>query len=225
MPGYLTAETIKGLREGRGLTQRALADAVGVTDKAVSKWESGRGLPDISLVEPLAAALGVSVAELLTGDIRQNANRAGNLMRARFYVCPVCGNVVYALGEGSFSCCGVHLVPCEAEEPDEEATPSEASGKNRKEETAAGLSLQDGHVLQNRMTGEPVIAAELPEPDTVLPESFDLREEGVLTPVQDQAATNTCWSFGSTAAVESSYLINGSNLYDFNYSSKSFSFW
>lgn len=119
MPGYLTAETIKGLREGRGLTQRALADAVGVTDKAVSKWESGRGLPDISLVEPLAVALGVSVAELLTGDIRQNANRAGNLMRARFYVCPVCGNVVYALGEGSFSCCGVHLVPCEAEEPDE----------------------------------------------------------------------------------------------------------
>lgn len=104
MPGYLTAETIKGLREGRGLTQRALADAVAVTDKAVSKWESGRGLPDISLVEPLAAALGVSVAELLTGDIRQNANRAGNLMRARFYVCPVCGNVVYALGEGSFSC-------------------------------------------------------------------------------------------------------------------------
>lgn len=46
MPGYLTAETIKGLREARGLTQRALADAVGVTDKAVSKWESGRGLPD-----------------------------------------------------------------------------------------------------------------------------------------------------------------------------------
>lgn len=119
MPGYLTAETIKGLREARGLTQRALADAVGVTDKAVSKWESGRGLPDISLVEPLSAALGVSVAELLTGDVRQNANRAGNLMRARFYVCPVCGNVIHALGEGSFSCCGVHLAPCEAEESDE----------------------------------------------------------------------------------------------------------
>ena len=119
MPGYLTAETIKGLREARGLTQRALADAVGVTDKAVSKWESGRGLPDISLVESLSAALGVSVAGLLTGDVRQNANRAGNLMRAHFYVCPVCGNVIYALGEGSFSCCGVHLAPCEAEEPDE----------------------------------------------------------------------------------------------------------
>ena len=53
---------------------------------------------------------------LLTGDVRQNANRAGNLMRSKFYVCPICGNVVYALGEGSFSCCGVQLVPCEAEE-------------------------------------------------------------------------------------------------------------
>lgn len=119
MAGYLTADTIKTLREGRKLTQRALAEAVGVTDKAVSKWESGRGLPDISLVEPLAAALGVSVAELLTGDVRQNANRAGNLLRSRFYVCPVCGNVLYALGEGSYSCCGVALAPAEAEEPDE----------------------------------------------------------------------------------------------------------
>ncbi|WP_346675916.1 helix-turn-helix transcriptional regulator [Enorma phocaeensis] len=79
MAAYLTAETIKSLRERRGLTQRALADAVGVTDKAVSKWESGRGLPDISLVEPLSSALGISVAELLTGDVRQNANRSANL--------------------------------------------------------------------------------------------------------------------------------------------------
>ena len=118
MATYLTADTIKGLREQRGLTQRALAEAVGVTDKAVSKWESGRGLPDISLVEPLSAALGVSVAELLTGDVRQNANRAGNLMRCKFYVCPICGNVIHALGEGSFSCCGVQLVPCEAEDAD-----------------------------------------------------------------------------------------------------------
>ncbi len=118
MATYLTADTIKGLREQRRLTQRALAEAVGVTDKAVSKWESGRGLPDISLVEPLSAALGVSVAELLTGDVRQNANRAGNLMRCKFYVCPICGNVIHALGEGSFSCCGVQLVPCEAEDAD-----------------------------------------------------------------------------------------------------------
>lgn len=120
MSTYLTADTIRALREGRGLTQRGLAERIGVTDKAVSKWESGRGLPDISLIEDLARALGVSVAELLTGDVRENANRAGNMMRSKFYVCPICGNVVHAMGEGSFSCCGVQLMPQEAEDADED---------------------------------------------------------------------------------------------------------
>lgn len=84
---FLAAHAIKQLREERGLTQRALAESLGVTDKAVSKWESGRGLPDISLVEPLAQRLGISVAELLAGDIRANANRAGNMLKGVFYVC------------------------------------------------------------------------------------------------------------------------------------------
>lgn len=121
MSTYLAAETIRRLREERSLTQRGLADAVGVTDKAVSKWETGRGLPDISLIEPLAGALGVSVAELLTGDVRHNANRAGNALRTKFYVCPICGNVVTALGEGSFSCCGNQLIPQEAEDAAEDS--------------------------------------------------------------------------------------------------------
>lgn len=116
MSTYLTADTIRRLREDRGLTQGKLAEAIGVTDKAVSKWERARGLPDISLVEPLAAALGVSVAELLTGDVRENANRSGNMMRSAFYVCPICGNVVHAMGEGSFSCCGSQMLPQEAED-------------------------------------------------------------------------------------------------------------
>ena len=116
MGGYVTASTIKELREAKGLTQRALAERLGVTDKAVSRWESARGLPDISLLEDLAAELGVSIAELFTGDVRVNANRAGNMARMKFYVCPVCGNVVCALGEGSFSCCGVHLLPQEPED-------------------------------------------------------------------------------------------------------------
>lgn len=120
MGRYVTAEIIKSLREGKRLTQRELASAVGVTDKAVSKWESGRGLPDISLIDALAQALGVSVAELLTGDVRENANRAGNMMRSKFYVCPICGNVVHAMGEVSFSCCGVQLMPQEAEDADED---------------------------------------------------------------------------------------------------------
>ena len=120
MGRYVTAEIIKSLREGKRLTQRELASAVGVTDKAVSKWESGRGLPDISLIDALAQALGVSVAELLTGDVRENANRAGNMLRSKLYVCPICGNVVHAMGEGSFSCCGVQLMPQEAEDADED---------------------------------------------------------------------------------------------------------
>ena len=64
---YVTGASIKRLRERRGLTQQQLADKMTVSDKTVSKWETGRGYPDISLVEPLAAALGVSIIELFSG--------------------------------------------------------------------------------------------------------------------------------------------------------------
>lgn len=120
MGTYLSGETVRLLREAKGLTQRGLAESLGVTDKAISKWETGRGLPDITLIEPLARELGVSVAELLTGDLKTNANRSGNAMRTLFYVCPLCGNVITSLGEGAFSCCGCDLVPCEADAPDEQ---------------------------------------------------------------------------------------------------------
>ena len=120
MEHYVTGAVIKALREGKGLTQKELANELGVSDKAISKWETGKGLPDITLLEPLSAVLGVSVTELLAGELRVNTNRAGNMLRSRFYVCPVCGNVIHAVGQGSFHCCGVALPPLEAEEPDEE---------------------------------------------------------------------------------------------------------
>lgn len=119
MNSYVTGTVIKTLREKKGLTQRQLADQIAVSDKAVSKWETGRGLPDLTLLEPLSAALGVSVAELLSGEQITNQNRAGNPLRGKFYVCPVCGNVIHAFGEGAFHCCGVALPPLEAEESDE----------------------------------------------------------------------------------------------------------
>jgi len=119
MNHYVTGGTIRDLREKKKLTQKQLAETLCVSDKTVSKWETSRGLPDISLLEPLAAALGVSVAELLSGECVTNANRSGNLLRSKFYVCPVCGNVIWATGEGAFSCCGVSLPPMEAEELDE----------------------------------------------------------------------------------------------------------
>ncbi|MDD5937845.1 MAG: helix-turn-helix domain-containing protein [Clostridiales bacterium] len=118
MNSYVTGATIRTLREKKGYTQKQLADRIGVGDKAVSKWETGRGLPDLSLLEPLGAALGVSVAELLSGEQITNRNRSANPLRGRFYVCPVCGNVIHAMGEGAFHCCGVALPPLEAEEPD-----------------------------------------------------------------------------------------------------------
>ena len=60
MQSYVTGEVIRGLREKRRLTQRDLAQRLNVSDKTISKWETGRGLPDITLLEPLAGALSVS---------------------------------------------------------------------------------------------------------------------------------------------------------------------
>jgi len=112
---YVTGAMIKRLREKRHLTQAELAEKICVTDKAVSKWETGRGLPDISLLEVLAKALGVSVIELLSGENITNKNKAAKMSRASFYVCPVCGNVIQSTGEAVISCCGIILPPLEAE--------------------------------------------------------------------------------------------------------------
>ena len=118
MDHYVTGAVIKALREKKMLTQAQLADQLGVSDKTISKWETGRGLPDITLLEPLAGALSVSVPELLSGQTLSNRNRGGNMLRGKFYVCPVCGNVIHATGEAMLSCCGVSLPPLEAEDGD-----------------------------------------------------------------------------------------------------------
>lgn len=130
MNSYVTGSTIKTLRETCRMTQRELADRVGVSDKAVSKWETSRGLPDLTLLEPLSKALGVSVTELLSGERIVNRNRSGNPLRGRFYICPVCGNILYAMGEAAIHCCGVALPPLEPEETDDQhgLTLSEVDG-------------------------------------------------------------------------------------------------
>lgn len=119
MDAYITGTTIKHLREQKALTQAQLADILGITAKAVSKWETAKGLPDITLIEPLAAALGVSVAELMAGAAVVNRNVSANLLRSKFYVCPVCGNVIHTTGDAVVSCCGIPLPPLEAEEADD----------------------------------------------------------------------------------------------------------
>ena len=123
MNTYITAATIKSLREAKGLTQSQLAEQIGVSDKAVSKWETGKGLPDLSLLEPLGQALGVSVLELLSGQPVVNKNTSGNMLRTKFYVCPVCGNILHATGSTLISCCGITLPPLEAEDADDAHRP------------------------------------------------------------------------------------------------------
>lgn len=120
MNTYITGAVIKRLRESKGITQAELADKIGVSSKAVSKWETAKGLPDITLIEPLAKALGVSVAELFSGEKTVNRNRNSNILKSKIYVCPLCGNVITAGGDAVISCCGIALPPLEAEECDEE---------------------------------------------------------------------------------------------------------
>lgn len=109
MNTYVTGSTIRQLRESKNMTQSQLAHILSVSAKTISKWETAKGLPDISLLEPLAAALGVSVLELMQGEPVINRNRAANLLRSKLYVCPVCGNVLHATGQAVVSCCGVAL--------------------------------------------------------------------------------------------------------------------
>lgn len=119
MNTYVTGSVIKQLRERKNLTQAQLAEMIDVSPKTVSKWETAKGLPDISLLDALSGALDVSVMELLSGNTVTNRNVSGNMLRSRIYVCPVCGNIIHAMGESVISCCGVTLPPLEAEEMDD----------------------------------------------------------------------------------------------------------
>ena len=115
MNNYITGKIIKELRERQQLTQMELADIIGVSDKAISKWETGKGLPDITLIEPLSQALKVSVIELMNGEYIINQNKSSNMLKSRFSVCPICSNIIYTMGENINSCCGINLPILEAE--------------------------------------------------------------------------------------------------------------
>jgi transcriptional regulator with XRE-family HTH domain len=120
MDSYVTGAVIRRLRERKKLTQEELAEKLHVSGKAVSKWETGRGFPDVCLLEPLAEALGLSVLELLSGADVRNRNRASDMEKGKLYICPVCGNVIRTIGEAVISCCGVTLPPAEPEPADPE---------------------------------------------------------------------------------------------------------
>ena len=118
MNRYVTGTTIRQCREARNMTQAELADRISVSSKTISKWETAKGLPDISLLQPLAQALGISIIELMNGEHIANKNISANMLRSKFYVCPLCGNAIHALGNTLVSCCGITLPALEAEEAD-----------------------------------------------------------------------------------------------------------
>ena len=122
MNNYITGKIIKELREKQELTQMELANIIGVSDKTISKWETCKGLPDITLIEPLSKALKVSVVEFMNGEYIVNKNKSSNMLKSNFSVCPICGNIIHTMGENINICCGINLPILEAELENEKHT-------------------------------------------------------------------------------------------------------
>ena len=106
-----TGALIRALRLEKGLTQQTLAERLNLSAKTISKWENGRGCPDVSLLEPLSAVLGADVAAVLSGAFPVNPVQGGNMKNTRYFVCPQCAGVSLSSGNAQISCCGRRLEP------------------------------------------------------------------------------------------------------------------
>ena len=113
---------LRMLRLQKNMTQQALGEKLGLSGKTVSKWECAQGCPDVSVLPELAAILGVSMEDLLSGQLPQSERDGGNMKNLKFYICPVCGNLMTASGSPSLSCCGRVLEPLSHQKPDEAHT-------------------------------------------------------------------------------------------------------
>ena len=113
-----TGKLIRALRTRENMTQLALAERLGVSDKAVSKWERGCGAPDISLLPLLAETLQVSAQALLRGELGENDRTNGDMKKVQIYRCPVCGNLQFSTGEAEVHCCGRKVERLAARESD-----------------------------------------------------------------------------------------------------------
>ena len=118
MNTYVTGATIKCLREAKHLTQAELGDQIGVSCKTVSKWETGHGFPDVSLISKLSSVFGVDISKLLDGKMPEIKPEVGNVKRIKFYVCEKCGNIISSVGNADIVCCGRTLTPLSPKIPD-----------------------------------------------------------------------------------------------------------
>lgn len=110
---------IRALRLEKGLTQARLAAQIGVSDRTVSKWECGRGAPDVTLLRALSAALNVNVEGILEGKLPEGDGTGGNMKKTRFFYCPSCGELTAATGGAEVTCCGRKLEAMTPSKPDE----------------------------------------------------------------------------------------------------------
>ena len=89
-----TGKLIAELRHEKKLTQKEVAEALGVCPKTVSKWETGRGFPDTSLIPELSNLLNIDISMLIDGEFSKIKLRACNIKNTRFYYCKNCGNII-----------------------------------------------------------------------------------------------------------------------------------
>jgi len=94
------------LRKEKKMTQQQLGDKINVSNKTVSKWERGLGLPDASLWSALSEVLNADIGKMLSGELEPNPSDIGNISKTRFFVCPSCGNILTSTGAVSIACCG-----------------------------------------------------------------------------------------------------------------------
>ena len=94
------------LRKAKGMTQKQVADQLGILPKTVSKWETGHGFPNVSMLSSLSDILGVSERTLLYGNLLKNKTESGNMKKTKFYLCPHCGSIIQCSGECQVVCCG-----------------------------------------------------------------------------------------------------------------------
>lgn len=104
-----TGQLIGMLRKERGMTQKELADKINVTDKAVSRWETGKGFPEPSTLRLLAEALGTSITELVNGERSEPERRVEKAESAVVDTLLYAGGIRREVAGAFFSLFGVTL--------------------------------------------------------------------------------------------------------------------
>lgn len=110
---------IRKMRIEKGLTQKEMAEIINLSDKTISKWERGVGLPDITILKKLSEIFGITVEKILEGELEENSYVGGNMKKVKYFVCKTCGNISVCTGNAEVSCCGRKLevlVPKQATE-------------------------------------------------------------------------------------------------------------